>query len=454
METASRFVVAFVLNAAWQVPLLALAAAVGAGLLRSAAARHRLLLAALAVSLVLPLAGSFGSDRWRPSPAPLAEPAGTVPGAAAWLTIHETAATSLAPSPRTANGVAALYLACLVLTAARRGRSWRQAAALRRSALAAPPPEAVRIEAERCRGEFGLADVDVRLSPAVSSPLTVGARRPVILLPPDLVACCGRDELVTALGHEMAHVWRRDFAWNAAAEMAAVPIAFHPATAWLLRRIRQNRELACDALVAERVLEARRYARALATLARSLAPAPAYTLGVADAEILEERVMSLVTGRARRKAGVLSSLAAASLLVAASVVAASNAVAVESGSGTAAVVGFWKGRVAQWGDLPSVDLTIAEKDGKLSGRATLHLIHELADGRREVGGKDEVDVLEPSFDGRRLAFKIKSPDGKLHSIELRLTGEGQADWVEVGAGAEVGAEGHATDLVVKMKRSR
>jgi beta-lactamase regulating signal transducer with metallopeptidase domain len=410
METASRFAIAFVLNAAWQVPLVALAAGAGGRLLPTAAARHRLLLAALAASLVLPIAGSLG----------------------------------------------ALYLASLILAAARRGRSWRRAVALRRSVLVAPLPGAVRVEAERCRQRLGLAlgDVAVRLSSAVASPVTLGTAGAVILLPAGVVASWSREELAAALGHEMAHVRRRDFAWNAAAELAALPIAFHPATAWLLGRIRQARELACDALVAERVLEPRAYARALAALARSLAPAPSYTLGVADAGILEERVMSLVTGRARRKARVLSSVAAALLLAVASAVAASHAVAVEAGSGPAAVVGFWKGRVAQWGDLPSVDLKIAEKDEKLSGRATFYLIHESADGRREVGGKDEIDMMEPSFDGRRLSFKLKSPDGKTHSIELRLTGEGQADYVEVSAGAEVDAEGHNPELVVKMTRSK
>lgn len=282
----------------------------------------------------------------------------------------------------------------------------------------------------------------------MASPATLGARRPLILIPAALAGALDRDQLTAAVGHEMAHVRRHDFAWNAAAELVSVPVAFHPATAWLLRRLRQSRELACDALVAERVLEPRAYARSLASLARVMAPAPALTLGVADAGILEERVMSLITGRARRRAGVLSTVAAALLLAAASAVAATYSVAV--GAGNSAVVGSWIGRVVQWGDLPSVDLKITEKDGKLSGRATFYLIHEAADGHREVGGKDEIDMLDPSFDGRRLAFKLKSPDGKTHSIELRLTGEGQADYVEVAGGAEVGAPG--SDLMVKMKR--
>jgi beta-lactamase regulating signal transducer with metallopeptidase domain len=307
METASRFAIAFV---------------------------------ALAASLVLPIAGSFGSSGARPSAAagagsaPPGHPDGAVAGA---TRLGRASSRSLAPSRRVTNGVGALYLASLILAAARQGRSWRRAAALRRSVLAAPLG-AVRVEAERCRQSLGLAlgDVAVRLSSAVASPVTLGTARAVILLPAGLVASWSREELAAALGHEMAHVRRRDFAWNAAAELAAVPIAFHPATAWLLGRIRQARELACDALVGERVLEPRAYARALAALARSLAPAPSYTLGVADAGILEERVMSLVTGRARRKGGVLSSVAAALLLVVASAVTASHAVAVEAGSGPAA----------------------------------------------------------------------------------------------------------------------
>jgi beta-lactamase regulating signal transducer with metallopeptidase domain len=453
MEIASRFILAFVVNAAWQVPLVALAAAVGTRLLRSAAARHRLMLAALGCSLVVPVAGSLGFRASRPSVAvPAAASTGMSGGAAAWTNLGQAPAASLAPSPHVAAAVAAVYLAGLLLTAGRGARSWRRALSLRRSALPDPLPEAARNEAERCRRRLGLGAVVVRLSSAVQSPVTLGTRRPLVLLPARLVGSWEQPELEAALGHELAHVRRHDFAWNAAAELAALPIAFHPATAWLLRRIRQSRELACDALVAEHVLEARTYARALAALARSLAPAPAYTLGVADAGILEERVMSLVSGRSRRRAGVLSSVAAVLVLAAASVLAAAYSVAVKTGAGNSAVVGTWIGRVAQWGDLPSVDLRIAEKDGKLSGRATFFLIHVSADGRREVGGKDEIDMMEPSFDGRRLSFKLKSPDGKTHSIELRLTGEGRADYVEVDGGAEVGAPGN--DLIVKMKRSK
>jgi beta-lactamase regulating signal transducer with metallopeptidase domain len=456
MESASRFIVAFVLNAAWQVPVVALAAAAGARLLPSAAARHRLLLAAVGLGLVVPSAASFAiavpSRRAAPATAPHpAESAAPTTGSG-WLA--GAPARSVSPAPPVAGGLVAVYAACLAASARRRVRAWRRTAALRRSAAGTASLEVLRV-AEECRRRLGLGVVEVRFSREVTSPVTLGTRRPMILIPEALAGALGGQPLLAALGHEMAHVRRRDFAWNAAAELASWPVSFHPAVAWLRRRLAEQRELACDALVAERLLEPRAYARSLAALARMLAPAPALTLGVADAGILEERVMSLVTGRSRRRAGLASSVAAAALLAAASMVGATFAVAVETrGAGAAAVLGSWTGRIPGAEDVPAADLKIAEKDGKLSGRVTFYRIHESADGHREVAGQDVVDMLEPSFDGGRLTFKLKNPKGEIVPMALRLTGKDEG---ELGTQVTVGDRGDQTEsrgMVVKMKRAK
>jgi beta-lactamase regulating signal transducer with metallopeptidase domain len=460
METASRLVIAFVLNAAWQIPLVALAAAIGARLLPSAAARHRILLAAVGLSLLAPAAslqsraraGTATLEREAPPAPARAGSAGAWPG---WLT--DPPRPSIAPAPLVGRVVAALYLASLVVVAHRRARAWRGTTALRRSGLDAPLPDGLRSAAEECAGRLGLGlrDVAIRLSPAVASPATLGARRPLILIPAALAGALEREHLMAALGHEMAHVRRRDFAWNAAAELASWPIAFHPVTAWLRRGLRQSRELACDALVAERVLEPWTYARSLAALARVIVPAPALTLGVADAGILEERVMSLITGRSRRRAGVVASLAASSMLAAASAVGAAFAVAVDSrAAGTAAILGSWSGRIPGTEDVPAADLMIVEKDGKLAGRVTFYVIHQTADGRREIGGKEDVEMLEPGFDGQRLTFKLENPRGETVPMALRLTGDGEG---ELATQVTVGDRGDRTEsrgMVVKMKRAR
>src|SRR5262249_37996523 len=95
---------------------------------------------------------------------------------------------------------------------------------------------------------------------------------------------------------------------------------FHPAAALVRRRIKQTRELGCDETVTEKLLDAPTYARSLVRLASSALPpgrtADAITVGVNDADILEERVMKMLarTGSNARRKNLL--LIAAGLLLA------------------------------------------------------------------------------------------------------------------------------------------
>jgi uncharacterized membrane protein YkoI len=106
------------------------------------------------------------------------------------------------------------------------------------------------------------------------------------------------DLLTSAIAHEFIHVARRDYLLNLICELLFVPISFHPAAALLRRRVRETRELCCDELVAERILNAEVYARSLVKLAGSAPPlrrlSVTTTVGIADADILEARIMSLL----------------------------------------------------------------------------------------------------------------------------------------------------------------
>ena len=94
----------------------------------------------------------------------------------------------------------------------------------------------------------------------VSGPLTAGD---AIILPQSLLAESSEEVLTTAVGHEMAHIARRDFACNVLYQLLQVPIAFHPAT-WLLRReIERTREMSADEMVTQRLLDAGAYARSI-----------------------------------------------------------------------------------------------------------------------------------------------------------------------------------------------
>jgi len=120
----------------------------------------------------------------------------------------------------------------------------------------------------------------------------------MIILPDALLSDPSDELLTSAIGHELIHVRRRDYALNLIYEFLYLPLSFHPAAALIRRRIRQTRELSCDELVAERILNADVYARSLVQLASS-APtlvrlSVTTTVGIADADILEARIMSLL----------------------------------------------------------------------------------------------------------------------------------------------------------------
>src|SRR6185437_10930488 len=98
------------------------------------------------------------------------------------------------------------------------------------------------------------------------------------------------------------------------------------------------RELCCDELVAERILNAQVYARSLVALASSAPPlrrlSVTTTVGIADADILEARIMSLLKKpELHTRWKKLSLTAVALLLLVPSFAAAAFAVRFEVGPG-------------------------------------------------------------------------------------------------------------------------
>jgi uncharacterized membrane protein YkoI len=154
--------------------------------------------------------------------------------------------------------------------------------------------------AERCATAIKMNAVNVRLcsTESVSVPITIGVFNPVIILPRLLLNEGNEEVLTSAIGHELIHIQRRDYAFNLAYELLFLPLSFHPAAALIRRRIRQTRELSCDELVAERILNAEVYARSLVQLASGTPTlrrlSITTTVGIADADILEARIMSLL----------------------------------------------------------------------------------------------------------------------------------------------------------------
>lgn len=105
--------------------------------------------------------------------------------------------------------------------------------------------------AEQCR-RLGL-----RTKPAISLcqniavPVVIGIIKPMILFPTSLVCSLDMNQLVAILTHELAHIRRWDPLVNFVQRLVEAVLFFHPATWWLSRRIRVERENCCDDIASQ-----------------------------------------------------------------------------------------------------------------------------------------------------------------------------------------------------------
>ncbi len=118
-----------------------------------------------------------------------------------------------------------------------------------RATAIAEAPEQVRESFRRICATMGLRrSVLLRVSTAITGPITVGAVRSMVLLPISAITLLGPDELEMVLAHELAHVRRADFLFNLVQTLVETLFFFHPAVWWMGSRIRHERELCCDDL--------------------------------------------------------------------------------------------------------------------------------------------------------------------------------------------------------------
>jgi bla regulator protein blaR1 len=304
---SSQLLLTFLLNACWQIALIAGLAALGSWLLRNSGARyqHWLWVSTVCLAFLVPAITSLQTLRDTPastvsavpfvtesisplSQEPVPNLSGTITALPSTFLLNQTLGLSLL----------AIYFGFLLYRIFKLVQAWATTRGIKRDAIEIESNDRVAAVINRCELEFGTRSVRVFRSETLPVPVTIGLRRPVIILPDSLLREGNVDLLTSAIGHEFIHVARRDYLLNLLYELLFVPISFHPAAALLRRRVKQTRELCCDELVAERILNAEAYARSLVKLAGSAPPlrrlSVTTTVGIADADILEARIMSLL----------------------------------------------------------------------------------------------------------------------------------------------------------------
>jgi beta-lactamase regulating signal transducer with metallopeptidase domain len=184
---------------------------------------------------------------------------------------------------------------------------------LRRDASVLSPAE-VGMARQFIEGRYHVALLE---STAIDDPVTIGVFQPVILLPSKVLPDLGEQDLSAVLAHEYAHIRRRDFLAHILCELISLPVAWHPGIRYLMSKISQTRELACDDYAAVRLGKRRLYARTLLRLASLCLHTPranAVGLGIFDGDNLETRIMMLTEKRlSLSRAGVIGLALATSL---------------------------------------------------------------------------------------------------------------------------------------------
>jgi TonB family protein len=315
MTSLSSWILSYLANSLWQLPLLFAAGWLAARLARpiGPAAEHRVWVAVLVLQSLLP-AASVASWQW--VRAILYWPGRFHPGdGVVSVVMGPGSALGSLPLPRfSVAALAAVYgLVCLWLLAR---FAWRCVGlrAIRRDAIALPETSEAALCCASFADRLGLRGISVASSARVFSPVVLGFRRRTILLPASMMPRLTLADLEAVIGHECAHLLRHDFLRNLLYEVLTIPIGYHPLL-WATReRLTETREMVCDHF-ASAGSGRKQYARSLLRLATVLIQRTpvntCHAIGIFDANTFERRIMRLAEkpielGGARRAALALA----------------------------------------------------------------------------------------------------------------------------------------------------
>ncbi len=234
-------------------------------------------------------------------------------------TVWASYVAKLAPA---ACGVYALVLLALLLHLLLKSMQLRSV--LRRTEQPSPH---LGLLFRRLSLQLGVRHSELGLVSELRSPATCYWLRSHVLLPTELIPHLDSDQLADVLRHELTHVRQHDYLWDRLAALGCRLVFFHPLVWLAYRRLRWERELACDHAVVEKREESRlTYAECLTRLARWFAEESSRSEGIgfsSSESLLAVRVRALLRepssysnfGKAARVALVAITATAALFLV-------------------------------------------------------------------------------------------------------------------------------------------
>jgi TonB family protein len=328
------WLLSYLFNALWQIPLIFAAAWIASRMLRRSHPRigHRVWVGALLLQVALPACSLHISTlitwlaSWVSSWISWTQGSAVNGQVRVLLGAGEAGGSSLHLSPVLLAGITLLYACTVLYFAGRLLWGLLQTRALARSAIRLTlTGDAALHWTQHCH-RIGITapSPEIAASPQGIGPVTVGLRRGLLLLPPALLEAIAPGDLDAVLAHELAHIQRRDFAKNLLYGLVLLPVAWHPVVWWTRARVAESRELVCDAIAAEAVAAGgssghKQYAQSLLRLASVLSVGPRaatlHALGILsfnqDANALERRIMTLTRKPAQMSTAHRIAIAAA-----------------------------------------------------------------------------------------------------------------------------------------------
>ncbi|RYY89991.1 MAG: M56 family metallopeptidase [Chitinophagaceae bacterium] len=186
------------------------------------------------------------------------------------------------------------YLLLLTVPTVNVYRNWRYVKAIRKTGLGKAPVK-VRVFVEKIAAHIGIGrTVRVYLSNLVTSPMTVGYLKPIILVPVAALNNLTPNQLEAVLLHELSHIRRYDYLVNLFVTALNVVLYYNPFVRLFIRALEAERENCCDELVLQFEYDKVAYASALLELEKSNHRSAALAMGATKGNNLLLRIERIV----------------------------------------------------------------------------------------------------------------------------------------------------------------
>ena len=186
------------------------------------------------------------------------------------------------------------YLSLLIFPTYRLFRNWQFVQKIKKEGLQKANLN-YRLFVQKISSQLNIGKkVIVYISELVTSPVTVGYLKPIILIPIAALSNLSTQQVEAILLHELSHIRRYDYLVNFIVSIISTFLYFNPFVKQFIRTIEEERENCCDQLVLQYGYDKVGYASALLTLEKLSTSRHALALGAAGKKYLLSRIEKIV----------------------------------------------------------------------------------------------------------------------------------------------------------------